>query len=183
MLSAPSNRAKGLGDKLEEVRIRFLRLLEEIPEGSLERKLPGENWTIKEELVHIVQVVEIIPAGIEGARQGSKRSLLGYVPTPVRSWINGCIIIPRKARNETRETIGRAYQEAHKILINKLEKLDEVDWQKSMPYPRKFRTIEQMANRPIEHFTEHEEHIRQLLGMKHHSTAPGLSGFDTKDDQ
>ncbi len=59
------NRKTTIQEKLEEVQIKFLRLLEEIPDRDLERKPVGENWTIKQELVHIVQVLEVLPAGIE----------------------------------------------------------------------------------------------------------------------
>jgi len=158
------NRNKHMQGKLEEVQINFLRLLEEIPDRDLERKLAGESWTIKDELVHIVQVIQVIPAGIERASKGRKRSLLGFVPSGFRSWVNGHVIIPLKAKNETRETIASAYQDAHKVLVNKLDELNEKDWDKGMPYPRKYRTVEQMAYRPIEHFEEHEAHIHQLLG-------------------
>jgi len=150
-------------DKLEETRTRFVDLLEEIPDNELDKKWTGEGWTIKEELVHIVQVVGVIPAGIERASKGKRRSTLGFIPAGLRGWVNGQLIIPRRARNQTRETIKESYREAHEILVSTLAKLQESDWEKGMPYPRKFRTIEQMAYRPVEHFEAHEAHIRQLL--------------------
>ncbi len=153
-------------DQLEEVQTKFLRLLEEIPDRDLERKAIGENWTIKEELVHIVQVVEVIPAGIERASNGGRRSFLGFVPAKLRNWINGHVIIPWKAKNKSRETIAAAYQDAHKVLVNLLAKLNDKDWAKRLPYPRQYRTVEQIAYRPVEHFEEHKTHIRRLLGMK-----------------
>lgn len=164
-----AQRKERLQGKLEEVQIKFLHLLAEIPDRDLERKPGDESWTVKEELVHIVQVIEVIPAGIERASKGGKRSFLGLVPSGVRSWLNGQIIIPQKAKNQTRETIKRAYQDAHKILVSKLEKLHEEDWEKGMPYPRKYRSVEQMAYRPIEHFEEHEAHLRRLLDIEKES--------------
>jgi len=165
-LSTRSHQKKHLQDKLEDVKNKFLRLLEDIPDKDLERKQIDETWTIKEELVHIIQVVEVIPSGIERASQGHQRSWLGFIPASLRSSVNGRIIIPQKAKNETRETIARAYQEAHKILISKLETLKDDDWKKGMPYPRKYRTVAQMAYRPVGHFEEHEVHIHRLLGME-----------------
>lgn len=156
---------KDLQDQLEEVQVKFLSLLEEIPNQEMDRKWADEGWTIKEELVHIIQVVEVIPAGIDTVSKGKKRSLLSLIPPSVRGWVNGQIIIPQKAKNKTRKTIMRAYQDAHKILIDKLEELSEGDLDKGMPYPRKYRTIAQMAYRPVEHFEEHEAHIRALLEM------------------
>ena len=158
-----TDKKKHLKDKLEETQRKFLNLLEEIPHKELNEIWMGEGWTIKEELVHIVQVVEVIPPGIERASKGGKRSFLGFIPAGIRGWINGHIIIPQKAKNETRDTLASAYQSAHKNLIGKLDKLREDDWEKGMPYPRKYRTVEQMAYRPVEHFEEHEAHIRHLL--------------------
>ena len=157
---------KSAQDKLEKVQSKFLCLLEEIPDRDWNRKFAGESWTIKQEMVHIVQVLQVLPAGIERASKGGKRSFLGSVPAGLRNWVNGHIIIPLKAKNETRESIARAYQDANKALVSTLEKLTEKDWNKGMPYPRKYRTVEQMAYRPVEHFEEHEAHLRRLLEME-----------------
>lgn len=41
--------------ELEAVRIRFLRLLEKIQESDWNRRLPGEGWTIRQEMPHIAK--------------------------------------------------------------------------------------------------------------------------------
>ncbi len=97
---------------------------------------------------------------------------MGFIPASLRSWVNGYVVIPITAKNETRETIANAYQDAHKILVNKLDQLNEDDWRKGLPYPRKFRAEEQLVYRPVEHFEEHETHIHRLLGME---SEPDLS--------
>ena len=163
-------------DQLNDTKDLFLILIAEAPESIWDHHFEGERWTIKEELVHIIQVVELIPNGIERASKGRSRSLLGLIPARVRSWLNGRIIIPQKAKTETRETIAQMYQNAHNILIDELEKLKEVDWKKGMPYPRKYRTIEQMAYRPVEHFNEHETHIRDLLKVNQERNTTSMSG-------
>jgi len=162
-LSELSGKYKSIKDQLEETRSRFCRLLADIPDSDLDRPLVGGLWTIKQEMVHIVQALEVLPTGIERARVGSKRSLLGSIPSGLRNWVNGHIIIPWKAKYQTRETIANAYQDAHQIMLLSLENLTRDDWGKGMPYPRVYRTVEQMAQRPIEHFEEHEAHIRLLL--------------------
>ena len=55
-----SNKIKTIDNKLEEVKHDFLRLLEEIPDIDWDRKLSGEGWTAKQEMVHIVQVLQVL---------------------------------------------------------------------------------------------------------------------------
>jgi len=62
--------------ELEEVKKDFLWLIYEISESDWDRKMPGQSWTAKEEMVHIVQALEVIPKGIRKAIKGSGRSVL-----------------------------------------------------------------------------------------------------------
>jgi DinB family protein len=153
-------------EKLERVRLRFLSLLDKIPEKDWDRHLPGEGWTIKQEMVHMVQVLNVLPNGIRRASKGGERSILAIVPTHLRSWFNGHIIVPFMARSATRQSTGEAYSKAHGTLVKILEVLPEEAWGKGMPYPKKYRTVEQMALRPIEHFEEHLVHLQNVLGSK-----------------
>jgi hypothetical protein len=149
--------------ELEEVRQNFLRLLELIPDDALDRRFPGEGWTIKQELVHIVQAVAILPKGIKRAVQGKSRSALSFIPTNIRSWFNGLILIPLAARRATRASIVEACGQAFNTLMKTLQELPEEAWHKGCAYPRQYRTIEQMAHRPAEHFEEHVAHLCRLL--------------------
>jgi len=166
MAHAQSTRFETVREELENVRLRFLHLLDEIPEKNWDRRFPGEGWTVKQEMVHIVQVLDVLPNGIRRASTGGRRSILAIVPTSLRSWVNGHIVIPFMARDATRQSIVEAYNKAHSALLGILEKLPEVAWGRGMPYPRKYRTVEQMAHRPAEHFEEHLEHLQNMLGIK-----------------
>ena len=166
MANGQSTRFEAVREKLEDTRSQFLHLLDTIPEKDWERRHPGEGWTIKQEMVHIVQVVSILSNGIIRASQGSRRSLLAIVPPGLRSWFNGYIIIPLLARRATRQSIGEAYNKAHKTLLDILAGLPEEAWSKGIPYPRKYRSVEQLALRPAEHFEEHLEHLRNMPGFK-----------------
>jgi hypothetical protein len=169
ILKDKSRKVQTMQKKLEGVQLRFLQLLEEIRDVDWDQKSVEDGWTIKQEMVHIVQALRVLPVGIERASKGSKRSILGFIPTGFRNWANGHIIIPLKARSATRESITRDYLEANKVLNRVLDTLSEADWNKGMPYPRKYRTVEQMACRPIEHFEEHEVQIRKILEMGYES--------------
>lgn len=84
--------------ELEEVKNKFLWLVYENPEYDWGRKVPGDAWTAKEEMVHIVQALEVLPKGIRLALHGGKRSILSNVPSVIRSWVNGYLVIPILAK-------------------------------------------------------------------------------------
>ena len=152
MLPTQSARLKAIREEFEKVQIGFLHLLDEISEKDWNHRFPSEGWTIKQEMVHIVQVLNVIPNGIRRASKGGRRSILAIVPTSLRSWVNGHIVIPFIARSATRQSIAEAYKKAHNALLGILVELPEEAWSKGMPYPRKYRTVEQMAHRPAEIF-------------------------------
>src|SRR5574342_471903 len=124
-MSNPSNQFANLQPELDEVRQNFLRLLELIPEEALNRKFPGEGWTIKQELVHIVQAVAILPKGIKQAVLGKNRSALSFIPTNIRGWFNGFVLIPLASRQATRVSIAEAYRRAFNALLDTLRELPE----------------------------------------------------------
>lgn len=119
-MSDPSVQFMNIRSELEEVRKNFLRLSGLIPNEALDRKFPGEGWTIKQELVHIVQALEILPKGIRRAVMGKGRSALSFIPTGVRSWFNGFILIPLASRRATRTSIAQAYEQAFNTLLDLL---------------------------------------------------------------
>ncbi len=166
MLPKRSTRLEAIREELEETQLKFLHLLDEVPEKDWNRRFPGEGWTIKQEMVHIVQVINIIPDGIQRARAGRPRSFLAFVPTGLRSWVNGHVVIPMMARNATRASLADKYNRAHTALVDLLVTLTEEAWCKGMPYPKKYRTVEQMAHRPVEHFEEHLGHLRNIRETK-----------------
>ena len=166
MEHAQSARFESVREELEKVRGKFLCLLDKISENDWNRRFPSEGWTIKQEMIHIVQVLNVLPNGIKRASKGGRRSILAIVPTGLRSWFNGYIVIPFMARNATRQNTSEAYNKAHIVLLEILEALPEDAWSKGMPYPKKYRTVEQMALRPVEHFEEHVEHLQNVLGIK-----------------
>lgn len=178
MANGQSTRFEAVREKLEDTRSQFLHLLDTIPEKDWERRHPGEGWSIQQEMVHIVQVVSILPNGIRRASQGGRKSILAIVPPGLRSWFNGHILIPLLARRATRRSVGEAYNKAHKALLDILAGLPEEAWSKGIPYPRKYRSVEQLALRPAAHFEEHREHLRNLVGIRMDDLASGVSSAE-----
>jgi hypothetical protein len=152
-------------NELEGVKSDFIKLTNQIPAMDWSRKLPGGTWSAKQEMVHIVQALEVIPKGIDIALEGGKRSLLASIPPSIRHWVNGYIIIPARARNATKDSVIADYDRAFNALVKKLQTLSEGDWDKGAPYPRQFRTVAQMAHRPRQHFDEHAARLCKLLNI------------------
>jgi hypothetical protein len=165
MISANAARYKRIRDELEEVRSAFLNLLNEIPDRDFNRALPGEAWTAKQEMMHVARLLSVLPRGIIQAQTGRKRSLLSHVPTFIRGWINGYIAILISSRGATRDSIAASYHKAHAALLQLLETLPEEAWIKGANYPSQFRTVEQTAHRPSEHFKMHADHIQHAFGI------------------
>jgi hypothetical protein len=152
--------------ELEKVRSEFLDLLYQIPEDAWNRRFPGEGWTVKQEMYHMTQVVDILPAGIYRALKGNQKPVLAFIPTRIRSWVNGNILVPAISRKATRNSIAKKYEEGHQSLLRILETISEEGWKKGTNYPRQYRTVEQIAYRPVEHFKEHAGHLRSVLKLK-----------------
>ena len=161
MTNPKSDRNENINKELVDVKNEFVSLVNELSINNWERKITGEVWSIKEELVHVVQALQVLPKGINRAIIGGGRSPLSFVPSRFRGWVNGYIIIPRMAKNHRSETLIREYENAHIQLLLTLEKVTEEDWQKGAKYPQKNRTVEEMFHRPMEHFEEHIINIRR----------------------
>ncbi|MFC1878572.1 DinB family protein [Chloroflexota bacterium] len=164
--SKPSGRFMKIKDELADVRQKFNWLLYQIPDGDWDLKLPGEAWTAKEEMMHIVQALEVLPKGINKAVGKSSRSILSFIPSELRGRVNGYIIIPLRSIGATKKSIADAYDQAYNAITKILANLPEDAWDKGAAYPRQYRTVEQMAHRPMEHFEEHSAHLCSVLGIK-----------------
>ncbi len=159
--------------ELEQVRLAFLRLLNDIPERDWDRRFPNEGWTPRQEMAHVTQIIQLMTVGIDRARSGRRRSVLNIVPDRVRLWANGHIIVPLTYRLVTRAFITNAYEQSHQTLLSLLRDLPEPSWSQGAYYPREYLTIREMAHRPAKHFREHEAHLRHLLKLETPAEPPG----------
>jgi hypothetical protein len=152
--------------ELEETRLGFFSLLQEISDQDWDRPLPGEGWTARQEMAHVTQVISLLPVGIKRATAGQSWSVLALVPENLRRWVNGHIIVPVRYKSATRLSITEEYEKAHRVLLGLLGELPDEAWGKGATFPSEYRTVEQMAHRPTEHFEEHAAHLRRVLGIK-----------------
>jgi hypothetical protein len=165
MTSEESSKFALIQVELESVKDEFLQLLAAISEEDWERKIPGEHWTVKQELAHVAQALQTQPVGIRRAATGHGGALLAFTPVAVRNWANGYIVIPLTSRKETRPSIAAEYEKAHAVLLDLLATLPEEAWSKGTRFGE-YLTVEQMAHRPAEHLAEHIAHLRTVLAHK-----------------
>ncbi len=152
-------------NQLEPARLAFLELLEAISDSDWDRPVQGERWTVKQEMTHVVQVMKAVQGAVDRAVTGRRFSFLSAVSTIARNVINGYLIVPILAKEATQESVARAYQEAHEGLLATLEGLPEEAWSRSTSFPRRYRTVDELAYRPVEHFDEHVAHVHRVLVM------------------
>ncbi len=150
--------------ELESVKDEFLHLLATIPDEDWNRRIPGEHWTVKQQLAHVAQAIQTLPEGIRRATTGHGGTLLAITPVAVRNLANGYIIIPLTSRHETRASIAADYEKAHADLLDLLATLPDEAWGKGAKVGE-YRTVEQMAHRPAEHLAEHAPLLRHELGL------------------
>lgn len=149
--------------ELESTRNQFHQLLDSISDADWQRPVAKSHWNLKAEIFHVVQAAQFIPGGIEQAQRGQRTSLLSMVPTGLRDWVNGYILIPLLVRNATRESIMRHYDLIHAETIAKLDTLLDSDLDKRTIFLGRDRTIADILHRPTEHFLEHAAHIRENI--------------------
>jgi DinB superfamily len=151
--------------ELENVKDEFHQLLASIPDEDWNRKIPGEHWTAKQELVHVAQALQTIPGSIQRATTGHGGALMALTPVALRNWANGYILIPVISRKATRDSITAEYEKAHADLVDLLGTLPDEAWSKGAKYGE-YMTVEQMAHHPREHLAEHSAHLRQVLHLE-----------------
>jgi hypothetical protein len=157
--------------ELESTKAEFLELLAVIPDEDWNRRIPGEHWTVKQELAHVAQALQTQPEGIRRATTGHGGAVLAYTPVALRNWANGYIIIPLISRKETRASIAAKYEKAHAVLLDLLASLPDEAWSKGAKLGE-YRTVEQMAHRPAEHLAEHAIRLKRALGLEGEDRKP-----------
>ena len=56
MINPAPKRIEKINQELVDVRNEFTSFVKELSEDNWERKIEGETWTIKEEMVHIANI-------------------------------------------------------------------------------------------------------------------------------
>jgi hypothetical protein len=146
--------------ELEDTRLAFHALLNALSDADLRRHGTNPTWTIKEELWHVTFALGFQMGMLRRARQGRNRL---PVPIPLRDWVSERLVRLR-GRRATRQSLARRYDAAHAAFLAVVDSIKDDEWQRGARFfGGEFRRVAELAQRPAEHFAEHEAAIRQAL--------------------
>jgi DinB family protein len=165
--AAPSSAAlpdrTALRDRLEETRLAYHSLVEELSDEEWDSKRTATAWTVRELLSHIVDGLAHAPDAIDHARRGKPflnlPPLLNWLTHPANYWLSKW-----KARGQRRQTVLARYDAAHQALLNKMESIRDDEWSRGAHcYGEGYKTVLDLCVLPSRHL---EEHAAQLARQK-----------------
>lgn len=162
-------------EQLDIARREFHALLGSLSEQDFHKRSLNPGWTNGEILAHMTFGFIILNALLPMARLWGllpKRSSKGFAwllnaVTGPFNWINE-LGARGQGRVFTRNRIGKIYDRAYFSLLNKVDSIQEHEWEHGMYYPTKwdanfdeFMTLEKLFYYPIMHFRFHRQQISQ----------------------
>lgn len=151
--------------ELEATREAFHALLAAIPDEAWEKAVGDGAWNVREVLYHIVFVYAAIPREVNVIRRG------WWFPKPpawLFDWFNA-LLVRWGARGQTKESIARKYEQAHRGNLNLLRQIGAEEWSKSTVYPdvdpyfRDEVSVAQLFRLHPDHFKRHAVEVQEAL--------------------
>ena len=162
--AAPSSSAlpdrTALRARLEETRLAYHTLVEELSDEEWDSKHTATAWTVRELMSHMVDGLAHTPDAIDHVRRGKPflnlPPVLNGLGHSSNYWLSKW-----KARGQTRQTVLARYDAAHQALLNKLERLRDDEWSRGAHcYGEGYKTVLDLCVLPNRHL---QEHAAQLL--------------------
>ena len=145
--------------RLEETRLAYHSLVEELSDEEWDGKQTATAWTVRELLSHMVDGLAHTPDAIDHVRRG--KPFLDFPPVlnrlghAINYWLSKW-----KARGQTRQTVLARYDAAHQTLLNKLESIRDDEWSRGAPcYGEGYKTVLDLCVLPNRHFQEHAAQV------------------------
>jgi hypothetical protein len=124
--------------ELEQTRVRFLALVNSIPESDY--PLPSKNsaWTIGDVLFHITLGPRALSSEIWMIvhMRGLFQFGVKFFPSKLFNQVN--TRFARRGERVSRQSLTKAYGKAHAAIRSRLRRTREVDFSKSIIYPTEF---------------------------------------------
>lgn len=146
--------------ELESTRLLYLELVNSIEEGDLHKRPSLLSWSLKEELVHVgSNLWNIIPTSVANSRKGKNMPKLPAIVGHIFSHV----IYRLEARQFTKETLIKRYEQSHKEALSLLKSLSPEELNFETQTLSGTTTLENVFHTHTSHFKNHEIRIKKLL--------------------
>lgn len=155
--------------QLNGARVAFQALLDSLSEQDLQKQSLNPGWTNGEILAHMIFGLIVTDVLLPGTRlwarlpKGSSKWfawLLNAFTGPF-NWFNA-LGARMQGKVFTHQRMGKIYDRFHLSLLEKINSIQDDEWQRGMYYPTKwdpnfdeFMTIEKLFYYPVIHFNFH----------------------------
>ena len=151
--------------ELEATREAYHALLDSLSEEDWNKPSGNPAWTVGQVMVHMTFAPRMLPADVNLIRRGG---WMPKLPGFIFNWAN--VLMTRwAARNQSPQSVGALYDEAHDRVLALLETIHEDEWSLSREYPdwdpmlSGTVTLERLFRYLADHFEVHAEQVRQGL--------------------
>lgn len=144
---------------LQHTRGGFHALVRSLSDDDWSKHCRNTAWSVGELLAHVTLSLEIIPEQVARARQS--RGMRNEPPV-----LNHAINVLQSrlvARRENLETIAHHYDAAHISVLAVFDSIKGEEWGRGGRFFHRYQTIEDLVSRPVAHFHEHAEQIREAV--------------------
>ena len=148
--------------RLEETRLAYHSLVEELSDEEWDGKHIATAWTVRELLSHMVDGLAHTPDAIDHVRRGKPflnlPPVLSWLTHPANYWLSKW-----KARGQTRQMVLARYDAAHQALLNTMESIRDDEWSRGAHcYGEGYKTVLDLCILPNRHLQEHAAQLRRL---------------------
>jgi uncharacterized damage-inducible protein DinB len=164
------SRKAALRREMEETRLAFHALLDEIPDAALDRPSDNPAWTIRQVLYHMSLAPRLLGADVKLiVRQNwLVRLAPKLVPRRLFNWGNARLTRWQGGRKDRRQ-LAAEYDRAHASAVKALDGVTEAQLAMSLIYPdwdpllAGEVTLERLFHYVRDHFEQHAAQIRGLV--------------------
>jgi hypothetical protein len=156
------NRKQALQQELEETHVKYLVLLETIPESDYSLPTHNPAWTVGELLFHVTLGPRALAFEIWMILHARALFQFGLNNIPFKIFNRVNALFARRGARITRQGLIEAYGTAHTVIRSRLRRTREQDFQKSVKYPAALEaslagevTVERLFHYVKGHFAVH----------------------------
>ncbi len=157
-----------LAQELQETRVKFLALLESIPEADYAQPTDNPAWTVGDILYHVTLGPRALSfeIGMIVHVRGLFQLGMKYFPSKLFNRANARFA--RRGKRINRQMLIKAYEAGHAGIRSRLRRTREGDMQKSVVYPAEFVSelagevsVERLFRYVKGHFEVHSKQLKR----------------------